>query len=205
MIDGKIIKVCGMREAENIRQVEQSGIDWMGFIFYPPSPRALNQRPAYLPAQVKRIGVFVNEQPTQVLRLVEDYALDFVQLHGSESPDDCRLIRQKVPVIKTLSIATETDLEAVETYIGCCDYLLFDTRCPTHGGSGATFDWSILAAYRGTTPFLLSGGLRPESVEALRRFSHPQLAGYDLNSGFETAPGLKDPARITQFINQLFN
>ncbi len=199
-----IVKVCGMRESENIRAVEQTGADWMGFIFYPPSPRFVRKHPGYLPVACKRVGVFVDEDTTFILRKVEDFGLHFVQLHGRETPRQCAELKEKgVHVIKTFSISTETDLLPVEAYEGLCDYFLFDTACAGRGGSGKTFRWNILACYRARTPFLLSGGIRPTSLEALSRFRHEYWAGIDLNSGFETAPARKDAVSLHAFIKQI--
>ncbi len=185
-----IIKVCGMREPENIRAIEQAGADWMGFIFFPQSARYVSHRPEYLPEQCHRIGVFVNESSENILLKAQEFGLHHIQLHGRETPEQC-------------SIARKIDLRPVGCYEGVCDYFLFDTACSGYGGSGKTFNWNILQAYRGKTPFLLSGGLRPGSLSSLLQFKHEQWAGIDLNSGFETAPALKDDAAVHTFINQL--
>ena len=116
----------------------------------------------------------------------------------------CRKLREKgYRIIKAISVSSEEDIRKTEAYESAVDYFLFDTRCTGYGGSGQTFDWSILKHYEGQTPFLLSGGIRLELLPQLLRFNHPQLIGFDLNSGFESAPGLKDAKRIQSFINQL--
>ncbi|MFI3259712.1 MAG: phosphoribosylanthranilate isomerase [Rikenellaceae bacterium] len=197
----RLVKVCGMREAENIASVEALGIDLMGFIFYAKSPRFVRERPSYLPTQCRRVGVFVNESVERVKELIEEYELDFVQLHGGESVEFCRELRESgVAIIKAISISEADDLAKATPYVGECDMLLFDTKCDGHGGSGVQFDWSILAGYRGETPFLLSGGIEIGSVETLREFSHPQLVGYDVNSRFELEPALKDVALVEAFL-----
>lgn len=201
-----LIKVCGMREAENIRQVETLGIDWMGFIFYPRSPRFVGETfiEATSEQPVRRVGVFVNASPEEMIETARKYKLDYLQLHGNESADDCYALQKRgFALIKAFSIASEKDLEKTADYEGRVDYFLFDTKCEGYGGSGKQFDWSVLAAYKGSTPFLLSGGLRPESLEALRHFHHPRLAGIDLNSGFETAPGMKDVAKLKGFVEEV--
>lgn len=200
-----LIKVCGMREAENILQVEALGIDWMGFIFYPRSPRFVGETfiEATSEQPVRRVGVFVNASPEEMIETARKYKLDYLQLHGNESADDCYALQKRgFALIKAFSIATEEDLEKTADYEGRVDYFLFDTKCSGYGGSGKQFDWSVLAAYQGSTPFLLSGGIRPESLEALRHFHHPLLAGLDLNSGFETEPGLKDVAKLKGFVGE---
>lgn len=198
------VKICGMREAENIRQVEQAGADWMGFIFYEGSPRFVGELPAYLPRKMQRIGVFVNPSSASLIyNKVQELRLDGVQLHGNETPELCSLLRTSgLKVIKSFSISCKDDLRQTENYAGRCDCFLFDTPTPGYGGSGLSFDWNILHAYTGQTPFLLSGGIRPESLCRLLAFHHPRWTGIDLNSGFETAPGIKDPQALTQFIRQ---
>lgn len=205
MINGTLIKVCGMRQPENIRQVETiNGVDILGFIFHPRSPRYVECLPDYLPTHARRAGVFVNEQREEVVRQTERFGLELVQLHGNESPDDCRYLRSTgVQVIKAFPVASLQDLEGVQNYESACDLLLFDTRCKGYGGSGKSFDWNILEAYEGDTPFLLSGGIGPESAEALCRFAHPRLAGYDLNSRFERSPGVKDARALRSFLEEI--
>ena len=201
-----LVKVCGMREAENIREVEALGIDLMGFIFWPKSSRYVSERPAYLPTQCKRVGVFVNEDAETIKRIAEDYALDYIQLHGSESPDYIHALRVDggfATVIKAFNIATTEDLEATKPYEGIVDYFLFDTKGKSIGGNGEKFDWSVLDDYVGKTPFLLSGGIGPDDAERVKAFHHPKCIGIDLNSRFETAPGLKDINKLKEFIKEI--
>ena len=197
-----LIKVCGMREAENIREVEALGIDVIGFIFWPKSSRCVSTRPDYLPVNAKRAGIFVNEDIEQVKRIAVDYALDIIQLHGNESPEYARnLCNWKV--IKAFSIASEEDLESTVIYDGAVDYFLFDTKGKAVGGNGERFDWEVLASYNGQTPFILSGGIGPDDTERVRTFYHPQCIGIDLNSRFELSPGLKDITALRRFLSQL--
>ena len=202
-----MIKVCGMREAENIRAVEALGIDLMGFIFWPKSSRYVNERPAYLPTQCKRVGVFVNASIEEIMQKVQDYALDYIQLHGSESPEYAQRLRSvygdSVAVIKAFNIATKEDLEATKSYEDLADYFLFDTKAQLPGGSGQQFDWSVLADYVGETPFLLSGGIGPDDAERVKAFNHPKCVGIDLNSKFEVEPALKDIQKLKTFLEQL--
>lgn len=197
-----LIKVCGMREAENIREVEALGIDVIGFIFWPKSSRCVSTRPDYLPVNAKRAGIFVNEDIEQVKRIAVDYALDIIQLHGNESPEYARnLCNWKV--IKAFNIASEEDLESTVIYDGAVDYFLFDTKGKAVGGNGERFDWEVLASYNGQTPFILSGGIGPDDTERVRTFYHPQCIGIDLNSRFELSPGLKDITALRRFLSQL--
>ena len=191
-----------MREAENIRAVEALGIDLMGFIFWEKSSRYISKRPAYLPTKCKRVGVFVDEDIESVKRIADDYALDYIQLHGHESSDYCAQL-QGLHLIKAISVSSRNDIATYKTYEGLVEYFLFDTKCPSVGGSGQQFDWSVLSAYDGSTPFLLSGGIGPDDAERIKSFHHPQCIGIDLNSRFELAPGLKDVIKLQAFIKEL--
>lgn len=198
-----IIKVCGLRDADNIRSVEESGADWFGLIFYSKSPRYVEAPPAYLPSKGKRVGVFVHPQYREVVEHVKTFGLQAVQFHGTASPEMCQTFHDRgLTVIRALP-ATETFVAETAEYTGKVDYFLFDTPTLKFGGSGRSYDWSLLHRYPGPTPFLLSGGLSPQSLPQLQQFSHPYLAGYDLNSGFELAPAVKDAAALKLFIDQI--
>ncbi len=197
-----IVKVCGMRNADNISAVDALGIDMMGFIFYPRSPRYAVSKPDYLPG-CRRVGVFVDADVPRMLDVAKRWRLWGVQLHGSESADVCRALRERgLRVIKAFGVGSGLPA-GLGAYEGTCDMYLFDTACKQHGGSGKKFDWKVLEAYQGATPFLLSGGIGPDSVDALNVFSHERWAGIDLNSAFELSPGLKDVARLSEFLKCL--
>ena len=189
-----MIKVCGMREAENIREAEALGIDLMGFIFWPKSSRYVSERPAYLPKKCKRVGVFVDASLEDIRQHVTDYQLDIIQLHGQESPAFAKALKP-LPVIKAFNIATAEDFRQTVAYEGIVDYFLFDSK-------GKAFDWSALEAYHGETPFLLSGGIGPDDAESVISFHQPKCIGIDLNSRFEIEPALKDIPKLRQFVNQ---
>ncbi len=199
-----IIKTCGMRDADNIRAVSELGIDWMGFIFWAPSSRYVSEKPTFLPTRQKRVGVFVDARIEEVKSKADEYALDLIQLHGKESPAFCEWLKanSRQQLIKAFNIATQEDLEQTIPYEGLVDYFLFDTKAKMVGGNGTQFDWSVLSAYQGNTPFLLSGGIGPDDAEKVRNFHHPQLAGIDLNSRFELSPALKDIEKLKQFITE---
>lgn len=200
-----IIKVCGMRDADNIREVEKLGIDWMGFIFWPKSSRYVSERPAYLPQKCKRVGVFVDAAIDDIRQHIADYCLDIIQLHGHESIDFIRSLRSlcgdSIAIIKAFNIATKEDLAATAPYDGLVDYFLFDTKGPSVGGNGEKFDWTVLADYDGETPFLLSGGIGSDDAERIMSFNHPKCIGIDLNSRFEIEPGIKDIVKLKTFLN----
>ena len=197
-----LIKVCGMRDAENIREVEALGVDMMGFIFWPKSSRHVSKCPNYLPQKAKRVGVFVNEDIEEVKHIAKEFALDFIQLHGSESPEYVKQLSDW-KVIKAFNIAAKEDFEATKPYNGTVDYFLFDTKGKSVGGNGEKFDWSVLANYVGETPFLLSGGIGPDDAERVKAFHHPKCIGIDLNSRFELSPALKDINKLREFIKEI--
>ena len=200
-----IIKVCGMRDAANIRELELLDIDWMGFIFYPGSPRYVGRSLDYIPSKVKKIGVFVDQDLQIVREKAKQNKLDAIQLHGSEPPRYCiDLHEEGYKVIKSFGIDEDglIPLAQLDAYEGKCDYFLFDRKTTLHGGSGRKFDWSRLSDYQGDTPFLLSGGISPEDVEEIKSFVHPRFAGIDINSRFEIEPALKDIERIKKFIKE---
>lgn len=231
-----IIKVCGMRDAKNIWDVEALGIDMIGFIFWPKSSRfvqMISSHAGIIPdysqerltrvakaedkqaqpthGRVKRVGVFVDEMPQTIITYVYNYELDYIQLHGSEEPvliDNLRRtlvpdIAPHVKFIKAFGINSEEDLKQCEAFEGRADMFLFDTRTPLKGGSGVKFDWSVLQAYHGNTPFLISGGIGPDDAERVKAFRHPMFAGIDLNSRFETAPAMKDVEKLRKFVENV--
>ena len=204
-----------MRDADNIRQIDELRcVDWMGFIFYPPSSRNVEQVPEYLPKHCKRVGVFVNATPEEIGQRQEVFDLNLIQLHGHETPDYCQQLRQHLKagtqLIKMIQIASPQDLENAAQYEGKVDYFLFETKCDSYGGSGKQFDWEILQHYKGLTPFLLTGGIGPNDTEKVRAFLKSQTSnlkpqtsqciGIDLNSRFEISPALKDVQRLKDFI-----
>ena len=206
--EGLLIKVCGMKFPENIAAVSALHPDFMGFIFYPKSPRyaepldnaALNA----LPESIKKIGVFVNENLENILTFVYKYKLDGVQLHGTELVQMCKELRKTgLMVIKAFPIAEAYNFKVTKPYEGVCDYFLFDTKTDAYGGSGLKFNWKMLDEYKGETSFLLSGGIAADDAEAILKIKHPKFAGIDLNSKFEVKPGLKDVALLRNFIDQL--
>ncbi len=162
-----IIKVCGMRDPANIRAVAALGIDWMGFIFYPKSPRYVTTKACDIPQlSVRKVGVFVDSPVQEMAEKVREYGLGAVQLHGNEHREVCEELRRLLPpsviLIKVISVKAAEDLAISHAYEGVVDYFLFDTKCESKGGSGRQFDWSVLDAYQSYTPILLSGGTGPD-------------------------------------------
>jgi phosphoribosylanthranilate isomerase len=202
------IKVCGMKYTENIDELLVLQPDYVGFIFYEKSPRYLTTPWAVFSSTflkgTRKVGVFVDEQVVNILQKSTDLGLEMVQLHGHESPQMCRELRDTgLEVMKAFRVGDNFDFEQLRDYTVGCDYFLFDASGPNPGGNGTRFDWNILQNYTFDVPFFLSGGIDVEHVEEIKGIRHPQLYGIDLNSKFETQPGLKDVARVQQFIEQL--
>jgi len=198
-----------MREPENIRDIEALDVDFLGFIFYPGSSRYVGESDVESLEAIRRctkqhVGVFVNETLVNICVKAQMYELDYLQLHGNESPELCRELRQcGYSIIKAFPIVNAEDFEYTKNYSDCCDYFLFDTKCADYGGSGQRFDWSLLEGYNGDVSFLLSGGLAPDCYKDLNRLEHPKFTGIDLNSGFEVSPAVKDICKLKEFINHI--
>lgn len=206
------MKVCGMRDPENIRSlISEMGPDWMGLIFYPKSPRYVSDEKAadLKEFPVKKVGVFVNESEAEILRKVEQFGLTAIQLHGKESVEFVKDLSEKTnaELWKVISVGSEIEWKSLEGYLPFVSIFLFDTATAAHGGSGKRFDWKVLETYPFDKSFLLSGGLDEESVEdvlALRE-QIPQLKGVDLNSKFEDAPGVKNIEKLKNFKSRLIH
>ena len=207
-----------MRDADNIRDISALGVDMIGLIFYPPSPRYVQQFssgagiiPDYAPDMGKtplRVGIFVDDMPQNIVTRVYNYKLDYIQLHGNEPRETLENLRAtidpdikpNIKIIKAISVSSAEDINKYKEYVGAADLFLFDTKCKTVGGSGEQFDWQVLQAYDGDVPFLLSGGIGPDDAERVRNFHHPKCIGIDLNSKFEIEPALKDVEKLKQFL-----
>lgn len=207
-----------MRDADNIRDISALGVDMIGLIFYPPSPRYVQQFssgagiiPDYAPDMGKTptlSGVFVDDMPQNIVTRVYNYKLDYIQLHGNEPRETLENLRAtidpdikpQIKIIKAISVSSAEDIKKYKEYVGAADLFLFDTKCKTVGGSGEQFDWQVLQAYDGDVPFLLSGGIGPDDAERIKNFHHPKCIGIDLNSKFEIEPALKDVEKLKQFL-----
>ncbi len=200
------VKVCGMREPENIGELVALQPDYIGFIFYPKSSRYAGQKlnPEYtkhLPATVQKVGVFVNESLENILAVIKKFGLQAVQLHGNETPELCRQLKQDgFLVLKAFALDDDFDFKELKSYEDTCDYFLFDTKGQQHGGNGFTFNWQILDNYHLETPFFLSGGLDLEHVPTIKASRWPQLQGIDINSRFELEPGLKNISKVKKML-----
>lgn len=199
-----LVKVCGMREPENILSIAAHEPSLMGFIFYPDSPRYVGDSflvPAMLSPCVKRVGVTVNESLQQVKSLVNVHHLNFVQLHGNETVEECKnLYQDGISIIKAFSIDETMDFSITHDYQPYVEYFLFDTKGKHYGGNGRRFDWKLLDRYRGYVPFLVSGGISVEHLTEIERLEHPGFVGIDVNSGVESAPGQKDEEKVKSIV-----
>ena len=206
-----------MRETYNITGLRQLPVDFIGLIFYEKSPRFLEEKDIDLnylkvPIQrfentneyIRKVGVFVDAESNYILSKVEEYNLDYVQLHGNENIFYCEKLKKAgLKIIKAFSVDKHFSFTNTEAYQYYCDYFLFDTKGENPGGNGLAFDWSILDNYKGDTPFFLSGGINPKMDERIKSFYHPKLFGVDLNSGFEIEPGFKDIDLVATFVNSI--
>jgi phosphoribosylanthranilate isomerase len=192
-----LVKICGMKFPANIHEIAKLNMDMMGFIFYQKSPRFVGENfdKAHLqslPASIRKVGVFVDETDMYVMRKIEDYSLDALQLHGNESAEYCQELKSKgISIIKAFQVDDDFDFNLLKPYEACCDYFLFDTKGREKGGNGIAFNWDVLNKYELDKPFLLSGGISVENIDEALAVVHPQLMGYDINSKIEVEPGLK--------------
>jgi len=202
------IKVCGMRDSENILELIKLKPDYLGFIFFGKSKRFVTNFPKVeIPSTIKKVGVFVDETVDAVIEIVEENKLDAVQLHGDETPEYIEelkvLLIKKVEIFKAFSVDDNFDFTKTEPYQKVCDYLLFDTKGKDYGGNGIKFNWQVLNNYKGVTPFLLSGGISKIDAPEIKKMLHKAFAGIDINSGFEIEPALKNINDIKEFKQNL--
>ncbi len=204
------IKICGLKHRQNIETVLSLCPDHIGLIFYPGSKRFAGDDAALASwlrpiKEIGKIGVFVNQKEAVILEKVTRYGLDYVQLHGTETAAFCSRIHTTVPIIKAFSMHAAFDFKALEAYVNTCSYFLFDTPSADYGGSGRSFDWTLLQQQEVPLPFLLSGGIGPGDVARIKQFRHPAFAGIDLNSRFEQSPGIKNYNLLNEFIDEIRN
>ena len=214
------VKICGLKSPDGLSQAAMLGADYVGLIFYEKSKRYAEDPDlkkwlvgnAEVLGDAAKVGVFVNAEVDYVLNTVHDYELDYVQLHGNESAGYCSELKllwsvntlKGAKIIKAFSITPDFDFRETAPYASSAALFVFDTGGQSeHGGTGKQWDWDLLNSYRGPTPFLLSGGIGPEDALRISRLKHPQFAGIDINSRFETAPGEKDFDLIASFLERL--
>jgi len=197
-----------MKHAANIAAVAELHPNYMGFIFYEKSLRYISEVSAelikYVPNEIKTVGVFVDETAENVKEKVLKHHLKAVQLHGKESVEFCKDVKQTgVEVIKAFGLSGDFDFSILEAYETAVDYFLFDTQTPAHGGSGKVFDWTLLDSYKLAKPYFLSGGIDLQHAERIREIKDERLYAVDINSKFELEPGLKDVEKLKEFFKEL--
>jgi len=196
-----------MRDANNIMQVADVHPDFMGFIFYPPSPRFVGvdfDIPNEFPKDIKRVGVFVNETSSRVAELARKNQLDFLQLHGDESVEYCLELKNAgFGVIKVFRVDVDFDFNQTDIYSEVVNYFLFDTKGKYYGGNALKFDWALLKKYDQKIPFFLSGGIDSKDVNTILELEGMNLVAIDINSGVEQSPGLKDIVKLSEVINKI--
>ncbi len=200
------IKVCGMRETSNISDLAELMPDFMGFIFYEKSKRFVTNDLilSEINPNIKKVGVFVNQGIDEILTKVNTYYLDFVQLHGNESPELCEELKSKnIGVIKVFLIDADFDFNETKKYENFVDYFLFDTKGDGYGGHGTTFDWSLLKKYNQKVGFLLAGGISTENIQELLELEDLNIIGIDVNSKFEIKPALKDIEKLKELFEKI--
>ena len=214
------IKVCGITQLKQLQQLDGLEIDFAGLNFYKGSPRYVGDKISSEQIKeadfdIKKVGVFVDAEYDDIMKIVVDCNLDIVQLHGNETPDLCSELSGDIEVIKTFRVGGNNSNvdELIKEYDDVCDYYLFDTapqsvskgreELAAFGGTGKQFDWNILLKAKIEKPFFLSGGIGPDDIAKIKAFKHPDFFAIDINSKFETAPGVKDMAKLLKFIKEL--
>ena len=205
------IKVCGNTVASQVIELGEIPIDYAGFIFYKSSPRYVGEKLQLkdmqnLSTKLQKVGVFVNESRDEIMRKIDEYKLDLVQLHGDETPEFCKQISDHISVIRAFRInEKQIDIDwMVKDFEEVCDYYLFDKESRSvYGGSGEKFDWNLLHNATIGKEFFLSGGISPSDAPMVKVFEHPFFYGIDVNSRFEISPGIKDLEKLKHFINDI--
>jgi len=207
------IKVCGMTLPEQVMALDAMGVDFAGFIFYPKSPRFVGnkitaEKMRKIKGHIAKVGVFVNEPYDDMMRTVEEYRLDMVQLHGDETPFFCEKVANYVTVVKAFRLSDNDPIDwIVRPYHDSTDMYMFDTMGAGYGGTGKKFDWNDLKAASIDKLYFLSGGIEPGDEENIKAFMDEPVAqklfSIDINSKFEIAPGVKDVKKVKQFVEHL--
>ena len=205
------VKVCGLVDPLNVKAISELKPDFMGFIFFPGSPRYVGDEPEMklfrnIPDSIRRVGVFLNENNQKIFDISIRTDLDIIQLHGNESTESCSQLKSSgLTIIKAFNLEKDFSFESIIRYVPVCDYFMFDTKDEKPGGSGKKFNWEKLNEYCIDKPFFLSGGIGPEDAGVIKSISNKGLFAVDLNSRFETSPGIKDVGLIKTFIKAIKN
>lgn len=204
-----LVKICGLSSAATLHAALDAGADMVGFVFFPKSPRNVSLETARMlgretAGRALKVALAVDSDDAALAAIVDALAPDLIQLHGKESPARCAEIRARFgrPVMKAVGVAEAADLASLPAYAAVCDRLLIDAKPPKDaalpGGNGLAFDWRLVKGLDPGKPWMLSGGLDPSNVATALALTG--AGGVDVSSGVESAPGVKDPARIAAFI-----
>ena len=200
-----LVKVCGLKDQENLNSIAEQNPDFIGMIFYYPSKRNVTSTLSYN-GTIKKVGVFVNSSIQIIESKIQEFGLDYIQLHGNETPKFCEELYLKgYQIIKAFSVNADFNFEDLKPYIGFCKYFLFDTKAELPGGNGIKFNWEILNHYKEQVPFLLSGGIQNRDIENILNLNFPYLIGIDINSKYEIEPGIKNIELVNKTINKIKN
>jgi phosphoribosylanthranilate isomerase len=206
------VKVCGMTLPEQVTQVQEMGVDFVGFIFYPKSPRYVFKRMTIAELKkirnINKVGVFVNTPLDEVLAMVEECSLHMVQLHGDESVKYCEKLADYISVVKAFRLSDSDNIEwMIRPYMDVCDMYMFDTMGAGYGGTGKKFDWNVLKGAEIGKPFFLSGGIEPGDENEILEFTKEPVSkalfAVDINSRFEDAPGVKNMEKVREFVRKV--
>ncbi|MGY6562458.1 MAG: phosphoribosylanthranilate isomerase [Luteibaculaceae bacterium] len=209
MKTASVVKICGIKDPENLRELISFEPNYLGFIFYRKSKRYMAETllPQHLnevPKSIAKVGVFVDESIEKMLSTAATYNLQVIQLHGSEGPEICQKLKEQgLQVFKAIAVDSETNFNDFQTFSPYTDAFILDTKGPEKGGNGYSFSWEILNSYTLEVPFLLSGGIGNHNLKEAETLSQPFKIGYDINSKMETEPGLKCPQLVKQFFKTL--
>ena len=204
-MDNIKLKVCGMKLENNISEISELNPDFMGFIFWPKSKRFFNEKSIRISNKINKVGVFVNQDYDFIIDKINNFELDFVQLHGEEDYQFCKKIKTQCKLIKVFNIGADFDFEILNSFESVCDYFLFDTKGDSYGGNGIKFDWKLLKKYPSKKPFLLSGGIDLKDFTEILEIKELKipLVGIDINSKFEYEPGLKNIKKVEELLKKM--
>jgi len=199
------LKVCGMKLENNISEISELNPDFMGFIFWPKSKRFFNDKSIRISSKINKVGVFVNQDYDFIIDKINNFKLDFVQLHGEEDYQFCKKIKSQCKLIKVFNIGSDFDFEILNSFESVCDYFLFDTKGDSYGGNGIKFDWKLLKNYPSKKPFMLSGGIDITDFKEILKIKELKipLIGIDINSKFEFEPGLKNIKKVEELLKKM--
>ena len=199
------LKVCGMKLENNISEISKLNPDFMGFIFWPKSKRFFNEKSIRIFDKINKVGVFVNQDYDFIIDKINNFELDFVQLHGEEDYQFCKKIKTQCKLIKVFNIGADFDFEILNSFESVCDYFLFDTKGDSYGGNGIKFDWKLLKKYPSKKPFFLSGGIDLKDFTEILEIKELKipLVGIDINSKFEYEPGLKNIKKVEELLKKM--